>query len=68
MKHADEMKRAMAQYGNSIYRLCFYLLQNSEDAQDALQETMLRFREKAPAFSSEEHVGHGSLRSQKISA
>lgn len=55
MKHADEIKHAMDEYGNSIYRLCFYMLQNGQDAQDALQETLIRFMEKAPDFKSYEH-------------
>lgn len=55
MKQADEVKHVIDKYGNSVYRLCYYMLQNDQDAQDVLQETLIRFLEKAPDFSSSEH-------------
>lgn len=42
-------------YGDRLYRLCFLMLQNEADAQDAVQETLLRYLEKAPAFRDAEH-------------
>lgn len=42
-------------YGNRLYRLCFVMLGNAADAEDAVQETMIRYFQKAPAFSDAEH-------------
>lgn len=42
-------------YGDMLYRTAWLLLGNSHDVQDALQETLLRYLEKAPAFVSEAH-------------
>lgn len=38
-----------------IYRTAYLLLGNPHDVQDALQETLLRYLEKAPAFVSGDH-------------
>lgn len=38
-----------------LYRTAYLLLGNPHDVQDALQETLLRYMEKAPAFVSEDH-------------
>ncbi len=49
------MRRAVEEYGNSLYRLCTVMLQNREDAQDAVQECFLRYITKAPDFKNSEH-------------
>lgn len=54
MKQAEEINRALKQFGNSIYRLSFYLLRSEQDAQDVVQETMIKYMEKAPVFSASE--------------
>jgi RNA polymerase sigma-70 factor (ECF subfamily) len=35
--------------------MSFYLLQNEQDAQDVLQETLIRYMQKAPHFQTCEH-------------
>ncbi len=52
---ADDLEQVMDTYGNMLFRLCFVMLTNSADAEDALQETMLKYYRKAPTFSGEEH-------------
>ena len=42
-------------YASVLYRAAFTLLQNRQDAEDALQETLLRFITRAPTFHDEEH-------------
>ncbi|HCA34759.1 MAG TPA: RNA polymerase subunit sigma-70 [Lachnospiraceae bacterium] len=45
----------MNQYGNSIFRLAYSYLHHMEDAEDLLQETLIRYMKKAPAFESPDH-------------
>lgn len=54
-KFPPDAQRAVEEYGNSLYRLCTVMLQNREDAQDAVQECFLRYITKAPDFSNQEH-------------
>lgn len=42
-------------HGNRLFRTCLLMLGNEEDAKDALQETMLKYLQKAPAFHDLEH-------------
>ena len=50
-----DANRAVEKYGNSIYRLCTVMLQNRDDALDAVQESFLRYMTKAPDFNDSEH-------------
>lgn len=54
-KSEPEIRRILAVYGNMLYRTAYLLLGNPHDVQDALQETLLRYLEKAPAFASGDH-------------
>lgn len=47
--------RAVELYGNMLYRICVLMLRNNADAQDAVQETLLKYLTKAPEFASTEH-------------
>lgn len=55
MTQEENINRVMEQYGNSIYRMSFLLLQNEQDAQDVLQETLIKYMQKGQVFSSAEH-------------
>lgn len=52
---AHDAARAMDAYGNSILRLSYSYLHNMEDAEDILQETLIRYIRKAPPFENERH-------------
>ena len=54
-KFPPDAERAVEKYGNSLYRFCSVMLQNREDAQDAVQECFLRYITKAPNFTDSEH-------------
>ena len=54
-KSNKEIEDAMNQYGNSIFRLAYSYLHHMEDAEDILQETLIRYMKKAPAFESPDH-------------
>ncbi len=60
MKHssarpADAIETAIRTYGNTLYRLCFVMLGNESDAEDAIQETFIRYMQKAPQFENSGH-------------
>lgn len=50
-----EAERVVEQYGDMLYRLCLVALGSRADAEDAVQDTLLRYLQKAPAFASREH-------------
>lgn len=54
-KSEQEIKELVGKYGPLIFRICYCILCNRDDAQDAVQETLLRYLTKAPEFNSEEH-------------
>lgn len=52
---ADSIEAIVQTYGDIVYRLCYVMLGNEADAEDAVQETLMTFLKKAPAF---ENAGH----------
>lgn len=52
---ADAIEKALDTHGNSLYRLCLVMLRNPSDAEDAVQETLLKYLQKAPSFRDAEH-------------
>ena len=50
-----EAEQMLTVYGNSMLRFAYSYLHNMSDAEDVLQETMVRFLKAAPAFASEQH-------------
>jgi len=55
VRPADRMEEIMKLYGNMLFRLCLITLGNEADAEDVVQETMIKFMQKAPVFESAEH-------------
>ena len=45
-----EAERIVAQYADALYRFALVMLKNSHDAEDAVQDTLLRYMERAPRF------------------
>lgn len=54
-KSEADIRHILQTHGDALYRTAFLLLGNQADVQDTLQEVLLRFFEKAPAFSTAEH-------------
>ena len=52
---ADAIERIIDTHGNSLYRLCLVMLRDPSDAEDAVQETILKYLQKAPDFRDAEH-------------
>lgn len=51
----EEIKDVVDRYSSLIFRITYCILCNSADAEDAVQETFLRYITKAPLFNDEEH-------------
>lgn len=51
----DEVEFAFKTYTNMLFKLCFTILGNAADAEDAVSDTMLRYMTKSPPFENEEH-------------
>lgn len=48
-------ERYMSVYGNAILRLAYSYVHNMEDAEDILQETLIRVLKNNPVFANENH-------------
>ncbi len=55
IKSDDEIKMLIEKYGSLIFRISYCILCNVQDAEDAVQETFLRYLTKSPEFNDEEH-------------
>ena len=55
VKSPEQIEAAVYLYGDRLFRLCFIMLGSRADAEDAVQETMIRYMQKAPAFENAEH-------------
>ena len=51
----DDTEAIVYTYGNTLYRLCLVMLGSAADAEDALQETFLRYFRSAPQFNNSDH-------------
>lgn len=54
-KSESDISRILQIHGNMLYRTAYLLLGNPHDVQDILQEVLLRYMEKSPAFTSDDH-------------
>lgn len=52
---AGEIEKIVKLYGNMLFRLCLIMLGNPDDAEDAVQETFIKYLQKAPEFRDAEH-------------
>ena len=51
----DELERVMQTYGNMLLRTALITLGNASDAEDAVQDTLIKYMQKAPEFLEKEH-------------
>ncbi len=51
----SEIKELVEKYSSLIFRISYCILCNRQDAEDAVQETFLKYLTKAPEFNDEEH-------------
>lgn len=65
-KSDEEVSAAFDAYGNSILRLAYSYLHSMEDAEDILQDTIIRFMDRAPLFENESTSAPGCSGSLQI--
>lgn len=51
-----EIEPIVNTYANMLYRICFVMLKNASDAEDAVQETIIKYFQKKPALLDNEHT------------
>lgn len=51
----NNVEKAIKEYGDMVFRVCFVTLKNEADAQDAVQDTFIKYMQKAPRFENSEH-------------
>lgn len=49
----DSIETIIHTYGNTLLRICLCLLGNEKDAEDAVQETLMKYMQKTPSFENE---------------
>lgn len=54
-KTTKDIENVVDTYGNTLFRLCLVMLGNPHDAEDVLQETFMKYLQKAPDFREKEH-------------
>ena len=52
----DEIERVVNTYSNMLFKLCFAILCNNADAEDAVENVFLKYITKSPCFQNEEHT------------
>ena len=50
-----QAERLLNEHGNRILQLAYSYLHNQADAEDIVQETLIRYLRNAPVFESPEH-------------
>lgn len=54
-KSKHDFEKAYRNYSDMLYRIAIAYLRNSEDASDTVQDVFIKFMNKAPSFSDENH-------------
>lgn len=52
---ATDLERIVDTYGNMLFRICLVILCNESDAEDAVQDTIIKYLSKSPTFNDSEH-------------
>lgn len=50
-----DIERVVTKYADTLYRLCFAIIQNEADAADAVQDTFYKYITRSPSFREPEH-------------
>ena len=55
MTHSNRLEELVTKHENTLYRAALAILGDAQEAEDAVQETYLRYLEKRPEFKDENH-------------
>lgn len=55
VRPTDVLEEILNQYGNMLFRYALLMLGNTQDAEDVVQDTLLKFWQKAPEFKDKDH-------------
>ena len=55
VRPAEDVETIIERYGDLLYRLCILMLKNESDAEDVIQETLIKFYRTAPVFENADH-------------
>lgn len=50
-----DIEEIVDKYGNMLFKICLVILSNDYDAEDAVQETVIKYLTKSPTFHDLEH-------------
>lgn len=53
---AENIENLVHTYGDVLYRLCYVILKSESDAEDIVQETIVKYIEKKPSLKDYEHT------------
>lgn len=53
---SDAVEQALNKFGNDILRLAYSYMKSRDDAEDIVQEVLIRFMQSAKQFTDEKHV------------
>ena len=59
---SDAVEQALNRFGNDILRLAYSYMKSRDDAEDIVQDVLIRFMQSAKQFEDEEHVKAWLLR------
>ena len=55
VRPTDVLEEVLNQYGNMIFRYALLMLGTTQDAEDVVQDTLLKYWQKAPEFKDKDH-------------
>ena len=55
VRPTDVLEEVLNQYGNMLFRYALLMLGNTQDAEDVVQDTLLKYWQKAPEFNDKDH-------------
>ena len=55
MLTSDNVREALDEYGDMLYRICLVMLRNTADAEDDVEETFIKYMLSSPQFNDDEH-------------
>jgi len=55
VRPTDVLEEIFEQYGNMLFRYALMMLSSAQDAEDAVQDTLLKYWQKTPEFKDKDH-------------